>query len=187
MTLERRDEAAPAPEERPSPAGSGGKKPVIVYIFVLFIVAFLLMALSLLIHQRSNAEALGALSESVNAMQGAQGTQEKIIALQEQLAEVQEALIQSDRDAEALAQAAAAGKSAAEKAQERLDALTALYTLQQRWSAGDIPACRELIGDMERRDTPSLLDTTAQEGVTPPAERYLELKEAVEALEDRTP
>lgn len=185
MKLQRRGEAgpplSPAPEEPKKDCSPGGKKPVIVYILVLFIVAFLLMALSLLVHQRSNAEALGALSESVTAMQGVQSTQEKIIALQDQLSQAQEALIQANRESEVLAQEAAAGKSAAERAQTRLEALTALYTLQQRWSAGDLPACRSLIQDMERRDLPSLLDAAAADGVTPPAERYLELKEAVEA------
>ena len=46
-----------------------GKKPVIVYILILFLAAFLLMFLSLLAHQRSNTEALGQLQNSMSAMQ----------------------------------------------------------------------------------------------------------------------
>lgn len=38
-----------------------GKKPVIIYILILFLAAFMLMFLSLLAHQRSNSEALGQL------------------------------------------------------------------------------------------------------------------------------
>ena len=56
-----------------TPASSGtpdtGKKPVIVYILILFLAAFLLMFLSMLSHQRSNAEALGQLQNSVSAIQ----------------------------------------------------------------------------------------------------------------------
>ena len=40
-----------------------GKKPVIVYILILFLAAFLLMFLSMLSHQRSNTEALGQAAE----------------------------------------------------------------------------------------------------------------------------
>lgn len=177
MKLERRGGGSHKPEEQ-------GKKPVLVYILVLFVAAFLLMAMSLLMHQRSNTEALGALSDSVVAMQGVQNTQEKIIALQEQLSETQNALIQAQRDSDALSQEAAAGRSAAEKAQQRLDALTGLYSLQQQWSAGDYEGCRRTIRDMEDRDCPALLDNTAEDGVTPPAERYRQLKEAVESLEE---
>lgn len=177
MKLERRGgEGTPSPEDR-------GKKPVLVYILVLFVAAFLLMALSLLMHQRSNAEALGNLRDSVLAMQGVQNTQEKIIALQEQLAETQEVLIQTQRESDALSQEAAASKSVAEKTQQRLDALTALYELQQCWSLEDYEGCRRTIGSMEDRGQPALLDDTGENGVTPPAERYRQLKEAVEALE----
>ena len=49
---------------------------------ILFIAAFLLMALSFLMHQRSNTEALGDLQDSVTAMQEVQGYQVKVIQLQ---------------------------------------------------------------------------------------------------------
>ena len=62
MMLERRSDTgepvSPPPEKN---TGSGGKKPVIVYILVLFAVAFLLMIWSLISHQRSNTEAIGRL------------------------------------------------------------------------------------------------------------------------------
>ena len=64
MKLEKRSGGQPseAPEEAP------GKKPVLVYIMILFIAAFLLMALSFAAHQRRNTEALGELQNSVSAM-----------------------------------------------------------------------------------------------------------------------
>ena len=56
---------------------------------ILFIVAFLLMALSFLMHQRSNSEVLGELQDSVTAMQEVQATQDALLDLQNQLDEAQ--------------------------------------------------------------------------------------------------
>ena len=53
--------AAPSPQPQPGSGGQPGKKPVVIYIMILFIVAFLLMALSFVMHQRSNSEVLGQL------------------------------------------------------------------------------------------------------------------------------
>ena len=60
MKFEKRadgGEVTPASSETPET----GKKPVIIYILILFLAAFLLMFLSMLSHQRSNTEALGQL------------------------------------------------------------------------------------------------------------------------------
>ena len=81
MKFEKRadgGEVTPASSETPKT----GKKPVIIYILILFLAAFLLMFLSMLSHQRSNTEALGQLQNSVSAIQEIQATQEQIIELQ---------------------------------------------------------------------------------------------------------
>ena len=72
-------------EDKPS-----GKKPVVIYIMILFIVAFLLMALSFVMHQRSNTEVLGELQDSVSAMQEIQTTQDALLDLQDQLDDAEE-------------------------------------------------------------------------------------------------
>ena len=68
MKLEKRSsgeaEETPLPQEE-----SHSKKPVVVYIMILFIVAFLLMALSFLMHPRGETEGLGRLRRSVSSMQ----------------------------------------------------------------------------------------------------------------------
>lgn len=66
--------SAAQPVDSPKPRD---KKPVVIYIMILFIAAFLLMTLSFFMHQRSNTEVLGELQDSVNAMQAVQQTQEK--------------------------------------------------------------------------------------------------------------
>lgn len=193
MSLERRDSAASTPEEKDTSPQSGGKKPVIVYIFVLFIVAFLLMIWSLFSHQRSNTEALGQLQTSVSAMQEVQALQEQVIQLQKELAETKEQLEQDQEAAETAAAAQAeAGALLTERdsLEAQVTALTALYRLQQLYAARDLEACETQISELESGALLDSLDVVSQEGewtVTPPSERYLELKEAVRALEDRTP
>lgn len=163
------------------PGREGRKKPVIIYILILFIVAFMMMALSLLVHQRSNTEALGQLSDSVTAMQGIQATQEKIIELQESLAQTQDALIRAGQEADALTRRAAASQSDAERARREWEALTALYTLQQLCTAGEYESCGALLAEMEEQGYVPLLSAEAEAGVIPPAEQYQSLKAAVEA------
>ena len=162
----------PVQEEKPPKS-----KPVVVYIMILFIAAFLLMALSFLMHQRSNTEALGQLQNSVSAMQEVQANQEKIIELQEELNDTQKAMEALEDDA----------KAAEEKAKEELgqaqlnsQALLSLYTLQQQYSADDYEACLETIQEMEAGGYETLLPEKTEKDVTPPSVRFRQLKEAVE-------
>lgn len=179
MKLERRngtgEPASPAPEETPS-SGSGEKKPVIVYIFVLFTVALLLMIWSLFSHQRSNTEAIGRLQGSVSAMQEVQELQERVITLQEALDDAQaEADLQTRRATET--------QELYDRLLRQTDALYYLYALQQQYLLRDFEDCRETIRTMEDGDMVKLLpDGGGAVDVTSPALRYRELKEAVEAL-----
>lgn len=197
MKLERRSDTgeplSPAPEENPS-SGPDGKKPVIVYILVLFTVAFLLMIWSLFSHQRSNTEAIGRLQGSVSAMQEVQELQDRVIQLQEELAEVKEQLEQEQEAAETAAAAARdeAGALLTERdsLEAQVAALTALYRLQQLYAARDLESCEAEISALGSGSLLDSLDAVSREwdwDVTPPSERYLELKEAVSALEDRAP
>lgn len=161
-------------EDLPAAGDKPGKKPVVIYIMILFIVAFLLMALSFFMHQRSNSEALGELQTSVSALQAVQATQDKNIQLQEELVKAEEVL-------DTLQQELRSAKQESAGAQGAADALLCLYTLQQQYSAGNYDDCRETIQSMESRNLISLLPAEGAEGVTPPAERYTQLKEAVEA------
>ena len=72
MKLEKRSTGEPEEPVQPDKPTPNKKQPVVVYIMVLFIVAFLLMALSFFMHQRSNTEALGQLQHDMNALQAVQ-------------------------------------------------------------------------------------------------------------------
>ena len=96
---------------------------------ILFIVAFLLMALSFLMHQRSNSEVLGELQDSVTAMQEVQATQDALLDLQNQLDEAQTTI-------DALESSAEETDAALAEAQRENQALLALYTIQREiWRA----------------------------------------------------
>lgn len=170
MKLEKRsDDGAveSAQEERPA-----GKKPVVVYIMILFIVAFLLMALSFVMHQRSNTEVLGKLQSSVSALQEVQAIQDKNIKLQEELSAAQAEIDEWNRQMEQKA-----GEMLA--CQKESDALMALYTLQQQYAAGDMDGCLQTLQLMEDQDLVAQLPKEDVADVTPPAQRYQQLKEAV--------
>lgn len=151
-----------------------GNKPVVVYIMILFIAAFLLMALSFFMHQRSNTEVMGELKHSVSAMQEIQAAQEKIIELQEEISDLQEQLEEDT---------AAAGELQEERdaLERRSDALLTLYQLQQLYSAKQYEACEDLITEFETGLADSLPQESLDGGIVSPAERYQELKAAVEA------
>ena len=171
MKFEKRSgDEAETPSSAPEETPSTGKKPVVIYIMILFIVAFLLMALSFLMHQRSNSEVLGELQDSVTAMQEVQATQD----LQNQLDEAQTTI-------DALESSAEETDAALAEAQRENQALLALYTIQQQYSAGDLAGCQASIDAFEASEYRDALPETAEEGVTPPSQRYAQLKEAAEA------
>ena len=161
------------------------KRPVLVYIMILFIAAFLLMALSFLMHQRSNTEALGQLQNSVTAMQEVQATQEKNIELQEQLMDLQDEL---DKTTAAYDGQLKALVGDLEQKQLALDAMTNLYLLQQTFSTGDYESCQEIIQIMEANQQVSALEDTgigleeSTEGtILSLVDRFYQLKDATMA------
>ena len=156
-------------------------RPVIIYIMILFIAAFLLMALSFLMHQRNNTEALGELQDSVTAMQEVQANQERIIKLQEELAAAEDALGAREKSFE---EALAAKDQELAEQEKLLEAMTDLYRLQQAYSNQDYEACQDMIRHMEATGSVNYLPTEVEEdtSATPPSVRYSQFKEAVTAI-----
>ena len=169
MKLEKRSSGGPEeqPETKPS-----SRKPVVVYIMILFIAAFLLMALSFFMHQRSNTEALGELQNSVSALQEVQATQDKNMELQDELSSANDQIDDLKKQLEE-------SEQETDDAQAETDALLGLYTLQQQYATGDYDACRITMQSMEDQGLVDLLPDKSEQGVTSPAQRYQQLKEAV--------
>ena len=171
MKFEKRadgGEVTPASSETPET----GKKPVIIYILILFLAAFLLMFLSMLSHQRSNTEALGQLQNSVSAIQEIQATQEQIIELQKRLDKTE-----TERD-EAKEELKVISDSISDL-EKTSQALLALYNLQQEYLTGNLDGCRLTLQEISDQGLAELLPDTAPDGITAPAQRYLELREAI--------
>lgn len=180
MSLEKHTDdqtpvSPPKEEKRPQ------SKPVIVYIMILFIAAFLLMALSFLMHQRSNSEALGELQDSVTAMQEVQANQEQIIDLQKQLADAEDEINAMEETHE---QELQAQQDALKSRELELKALMDLYRLQQAYSNQNYELCQKIISEMETSGLVNNLPTavSSNEPVTPPNVRFEQFKEAVEAI-----
>jgi len=178
MKLEKRSDGGPVEPAEETPAG---KKPVVVYIMILFIAAFLLMAWSFASHQRSNTEALGKLQSSVTAMQEVQGLQDQVIKLQKDLADAQETIKELKEEAEQR-------DNELENGNKQYTAMTRLYTLQQQYSAKDFEACRKTIDSFEADDLVKYLSDNrpTPDSVTAPWERYQQLKEAVEVQTEQS-
>ena len=171
MKFEKRadgGEVTPASSETPET----GKKPVIIYILILFLAAFLLMFLSMLSHQRSNTEVLGQLQNSVSAIQEIQATQEQIIELQKRLDKTE-----TERD-EAKEELKVISDSISDL-EKTSQALLALYNLQQEYLTGNLDGCLLTLQEISDQHLDELLPSANTEGVTPPAQRYQELKEAI--------
>lgn len=175
MKLEKRGDSRPA--EVAEENAPREKKPVVLYIMILFIAAFLLMALSFASHQRSNTEALGKLQSDLTAMHSVQEAQQRAIEFQQALAAARE-------ENEALREQLELEQEYSQRIRQNIDALYYLYALQLQYLSQDYAACQATIRAMEDRGlTERLADGGGAIDVTAPYARYLQLKEAVEAAE----
>ena len=94
MKLEKRSSGSDVTPDLPE---EKGKHPVVVYIVVLFVAAFLLMAMSLVMQHRSN-QAMGRLEDSVSALQETQRVQDENLRLQKEIQDLTEELAQTQSD-----------------------------------------------------------------------------------------
>ncbi len=147
-----------------------GKKPVIIYIIILFLAAFLLMLLSLLASQRNNTETIGKLHDTF--MGDIQAKEEELIDLRQQVSD-------REKELEAAEDNLAAKDESIAELEKEIDALLALYNLQQEYAAGNLDGCRILLQEISDEGLEPLLPTSAQEGIPSPAQQYQELREAI--------
>ncbi|MBE6995425.1 MAG: hypothetical protein E7429_01640 [Ruminococcaceae bacterium] len=177
MSLETKPIESETPaQESPAPAKKSGH--VLGYIMILFIAAFLLMALSFLMHQRSNTEAIGNLQSSFSAtIDDIQASQERIALLEKELSDAREALEDTQTE---LSDTSAA----LEDARIQQEAMTQLYCLQQKYAAKQYEACEALIQAMEESGLAAALPSTPLDtehgSVTAPFVRFNQFKSAVQ-------
>lgn len=177
MKLEKRGDEIPPQNSGADPqedSAGGGKKPVIIYIFILFIVAFSLMALSLLMHQRNNAEAIGQLKESIAAMKDAQLAEMRAEELESQLEDAKAAYAQAILQAEAANDAQNNTAHILERTQE---AMEWFWQLDEAYLRGDTDMCRDILAVMNQNDAAPMHDYFPENGKT--EERYQEIVKAL--------
>ena len=170
MKLEQHSAETSKPTQTPTPPSPDRKRPVLIYIMILFIAAFLLMAMSFLMHRRSNEQVLGELHTSVNLLDDYQQALEANNRLTKQVSELEEALssaksagsqLETERNAAQAERDAA--KQQLTSLQQQLAALEALAKAQALYQSGDYTACQAAISAMETAGQDKLLSTAALE------------------------
>ena len=151
-------------------------RPVIHYILVLFIVTFLMMTFSMLMHQRTTSEGLVQLQHSFSAMQSLQSQQETVI-------ELQNALNEADDQRQQLEDTISSLQETQEQDELKLTAMQQLHILQQQYLAQDYDHCRATVQTMETLGLDSLLSTKREYSVSSPSETFQTIKAELAALE----
>lgn len=154
------------------------KRPVLVYIMILFIAAFLLMAFSFLMHRRSNEQVLGELHTSVNLLEDYQQALEANNRLTGQVADLEKELSAAKSDTtkqetekNTLKTQLDAAKQEISALQQQIAALEALAKAQTLYRNGEYAACRDALSAMESAGQDKLLPAVS-------ADAYQQLKAA---------
>jgi len=169
LKLEQHSAETSKPTQTPPPSPDR-KRPVLIYIMILFIAAFLLMAMSFLMHRRSNEQVLGELHTSVNLLDDYQQALETNNQLTKQVSQLEEAL-SATKDAQSQSSAERdtarleldAARQQLSALQQQLAALEALAKAQALYQSGDYTACQAAISAMETAGQDKLLSTAALE------------------------
>lgn len=163
------------------------RAPVFLYLTILFAAAFLLLMLSYFMQQRTMAESLAGLKDSVSSMEKVQGLQTENTALKGQLNTLTEenaalaaelAALKSER--EQLAGELAAAQNAVDAQSRTAEAMDWFWQINEAYVRGRYSLARELMEQMD--DT--LVEFLPKENTTgtnrfSPAERYQELYDAL--------
>lgn len=159
-----------------------GKHPVLLYILILFVAAFLLMGLSFLSSQHRNNQTLGEIQDSMTALQNVQYDQQRIIELQDELSQAQSEIEALENQLSEANDALKENEKMLEQSRLDHNAKQMLFRLHQSYLAKDYETCRTLIEVMEFNDCVSRLDweVPADACPTSPRQLYEQIKEAVE-------
>ena len=155
---------------------------VLIYLVILFAAAFVLLAWTFLMQQRSSSETIAGLRESVSAMESVQSLQEDNDALRAQVEELEKQLEQAEADRKDL-QKEVDGLSAQQEGLVR--AMDLFWQIDEAYVRGRYSLCRSLIEQMEDTSTGSALkeylpkESTTDNDRYSPADRYQEICDAV--------
>ena len=120
---------------------------------------------------------LGELHNNVNALEELQDALDENLRLEKELEKLQ-------KEAEGLENEITGAGDSIAALQDQQTALLSLYALMQQYSAEDYDACQKTVEQMERDGSAALLSGLDAPGVTSPAQRYQQLKDAVADAKD---
>lgn len=152
------EEPTPPPRKR----SSKRKAPVYTYLLILFLAAFLLLALSYFMQQRKLEgmdQSLAGLKESVSAMQGVQSLQAENDALQAELDELKERLDAVSQERDQLEADRNAYQEGWESSARQAIALDWLREIQSLYEKQYYRYARPMIQEFEAYGLPEYLPT----------------------------
>lgn len=140
----------PAQQHAAEHASPGRKSPVMLYLVILFAIAFLLMLMAYFMQQRANQQTQSDLNEQTQSYQSAVATLDDILAENEALKEQVEALQQAqDQSDDQEGQQLQETQQALDDSQAQLDAVTKLNQIRALYNAGQYSQCRTLLAQWE--------------------------------------
>ena len=149
-------EAAAAQQAPANPAPPGGsppkkRSPILIYILIMFIAAFVLMSLSLISNQGEQQQELtGILTDHAAMAEKLQAALEENMQLKKQVSSLTEEVkeLEEDLDAAHLSMTLTATEN--DELQKHLDAMNNLYLLEGAYRVKDYISCISLIQTLER-------------------------------------
>ena len=152
MKLEKRGEVTPeeaAAAQNTTPQ-NGKHKPVLLYLVILFAIAFVLILYSFALHQRSNAQTIRDLQSQVETLQQLQDVEQQYKDAKTENAALQQQIDDLER------QAAADART--------MQALNLVWQLERLYTGGENEACLQVIEALKEDNLFRALPDTADAG-----------------------
>ena len=149
----------PAAEGKDAAGNTKRKNSVVVYIFILFAVAFLFLLLAYFMQQRNTAQMLEGLRDSNSAMENIELLQQRNIELDKKVDDLEAQV----RDYESQVKESETAKEALEVSRKQVEALNLFWQVVKTYESGQLRTCRTLIAQMEERALVSALPSQGEE------------------------
>ncbi len=181
------EEKKPAPAEAsppPKPRRSHKRKaPVVLYLCILFLAAFVLLAMSYFMQQRKMTgltETIDGLKDSVSAMQTVQDIQQQNQALSQEVEDLKDQVAALTGENTALNEELAQTKDAADTSGKQVQALEELWRIEKLYRTRYYTYCRNAIEVFQSTGLSDYLPTEPlEEGELSAAEEFAAIVKAL--------
>ena len=129
-------------------AKPGSRRSVLIYLVILFAVAFVLLLLSYIMQQRNSEETIDGLKQSVSAMQSAQDAYEENTLLRQQLEQLEQQAETDQAERDRLQQQVQELQQQVQELEYTAQAMDWFWQLNEAYVRGRYTLARELIDQM---------------------------------------